>query len=275
MRGLLISDKSVSPSDIFNRVLPAVVYNQAPRSLVIQTHTFQLAYSPHPRIMLVAEVPFVQRELKSVSDTGIRSEVETEGVGDIGFAMVVPFIRKGNESSQIHLGLNVPTGSIRRGRGSMRYAFDSQIGNGTVDLEWGWTYRGFKDQLSWGGQVFGRHPVGRNGLDYRVGSRFEASFWGAVEIVDGVSGSLRTSWAKQNNIRVRRMVPNADIQHPSDNPKARGGTRFSISPGLAFEIPQLGNQRISIEFDLPIYQDLDGPQLEQDWSVTTGWQWEF
>jgi len=273
--GLLISDKSVSPSDIFNRVPPSVVYNEAPRSLVITTHTFQLAYSPHPRVTLIAEVPFVQRELKSVSDMDVRSQVETEGVGDINFAMVLPFIRKRNESSHVHVGVKVPTGSIRRGGRAMPDTLDSQIGNGTVDLEWGWTYLGFKDQFSWGGQVFGRHPVGRNGRDYRVGSRFEASFWGAVELIDGLSGSLRMSWEKQNNIRVRHRIPNSDIQHPSNNPKARGGTRFSIHPGLTLEVPGLANQRIAVEFDLPFYQDLDGPQLEQDWSVTAGWRWGF
>jgi hypothetical protein len=239
------------------------------------THTFQLAYAPHPRVTLIAEIPFVQRELKSVSDTGVRSEVDTEGIGDVGFAVVLPFIRKGNESSHIHVGLKVPTGSIRRGGRVTRDTFDSQIGNGTVDLEWGWTYRGFKDQISWGGQVYGRHPVGRNGLDYRVGSRFEGSLWGVVEFIDGLSGSLRISWEKQNNIRVRGRSTNADIQHPSDNPKARGGNRFSINPGLTLEIPQLANQRIAVEFELPFYQELDGPQLERDWSVTVGWRWGF
>ena len=32
-------------------------------------------------------------------------------------------------------------------------------GNGSVDLEWGWTYKGELEAFSWGGQVVGRHPV--------------------------------------------------------------------------------------------------------------------
>jgi hypothetical protein len=272
---LLISTDRVSPSEIFDKVPPSIVYDRAPRSLVITAHTLQLAYAPHPRFTLVVEVPFLQKELKTVADTGVHSQVQTEGVGDIGFALVIPFIRKGNESSHVHFGLDVPTGSIRRGGDDTRHPYDSQIGNGTVDLEWGWTYRGFMDRFSWGGQIFGQHPVGRNGLDYREGSRFEASAWGGVELLEGLSASLRMTWEKQNNIRVHEDIPNSDIQDPSDNPKARGGTRLTISPGVTLKIPQLGNQRIAVEVGVPIFQELDGPQLEQDWSIKAGWQWGF
>jgi hypothetical protein len=274
-QGLLISTNSVSPNDLFNRVPPSIVYEQASRSLVITTHTVQLAYAPHPRITLVVEVPFLQKELKTLADTGIRSEVHTEGIGDIGFAAVLPFIRKGNESSHVHFALNVPTGSIRRGGDVTRDPYDSQIGNGTVDLEWGWTYRGFMNRFSWGGQIFGQHPVGRNSLDYRVGSRFEASAWGGLELLEGLSASLRMTWEKQNNIRVRHEIPNSDITDSSNNPKARGGTRLTISPGLTLKIPQLGHQQIAVEVGVPFFQDLDGPQLEQDWSIKAGWQWGF
>jgi hypothetical protein len=48
-----------------------------------------------------------------------------------------------------------------------------------------------------------------------------------------------------------------------------------VSPGLTVELPQLGNQRIAVEFDIPVYQNLDGPQLKEQWSVKAGWQWGF
>lgn len=274
-QGLLVSDEHVRPGELFDNVAPSPVYIRVPRSLAITVHTFQLAYAPHPRVTLVAELPFLQKELETLAATGIRSEVQTQGVGDLGFAVVLPFIRKGNESSHIHFGFDVPTGSIRRGGDVTRLPYDSQIGNGTVDLEWGWTYRGFMDELSWGGQVVGRHPVGRNDLDYREGSRFEASFWGAFQLLEGLSASLRMNWEKRNNIRLRRRVSNAPLLDVSDNAKARGGTTLTISPGLTLEIPQLGNQRISVEVGIPFHQDLDGPQLEEDWSVKAGWQWGF
>ena len=276
-QGLMISDENISPSEIFDNVPPSPVYARSPRSFSLTTHTFQLAYAAHSRATLVVEVPFLQKELESVANAAgrPRSEVQTEGVGDVVFALVVPFIKKGNESSHVHISIDVPTGSIRRGGDDLRLPLDLQIGNGTVDLAWGWTYRGHANRFSWGGQVVGNHPVGRNGLDYREGSRFEVSLWTAALLWKGLSASVRMDWQKQNNTRVRRRVTNASIVDPSDNPRARGGTRYTVSPGLSLELPKLRHQRLSVEVGIPFYQELDGPQLEQDWSVKAGWQWEF
>ncbi len=66
------------------------------------------------------------------------------------------------------------------------------------------------------------------------------------------------------------------IEDPAENGKARGGTRFLIGPGLAYDLPGPGEgQRLALELSVPVHQDLDGPQLEQDWTLTTGWQWAF
>jgi hypothetical protein len=85
---------------------------------------------------------------------------------------------------------------------------------------------------------------------------------------------LRLEWEKQNNIqgRDRALDP---IDDPSANSKTRGGTRFTLAPGLALDLPQLEGQRLSVEFGVPVHQDLDGPQLERDWTLEAGWQWEF
>jgi len=273
-KGMLRGDNQVSPSDVLNDSYNP--YDRTPRRLEVTAHTVQLAYAPHPRATLVVEVPFLMKKLRTRDAVGHVTQEQTQGVGDIGFALVVPFIRKGNERSQVHIGFDIPTGSIRRGGDETRLPFDSQIGNGSYDFEWGWTYRGELDWFSWGGQATGRHPLDRNDLHYRVGSRFELTGWGAVQLPAGMSSSLRVGWQKQNNTR----VPSGDfvggtITDPSDNPKKRGGYQFTVSPGLTVELPQLGNQRVAVEFDIPVYQNLDGPQLKEKWSVKAGWQWGF
>ncbi len=271
-QGLLVADRDISPSQVRNNsFLP---YSRTPRSLEIEIHTLRLAWAPHPRVTLAVEVPFVRKTLETLDASGLRSEVETTGIGDVGFAIVVPFIEKGRERSHVHVGFDVPTGSYRRGGDARRLPYDSQIGNGTVDLEWGWTYRGEIDGFSWGGQAVGRHPVGRNGLRYREGSRFDVTAWGVVEILRGWSASLRLAWQKQNNIRGRDRSFDPVVD-PAENAKARGGTRITISSGMALALPFWPDQRVSVEVGVPVHQDLDGPQLEEDWSVKAGWQWAF
>jgi hypothetical protein len=37
----------------------------------------------------------------------------------------------------------------------------------------------------------------------------------------------------------------------------------------------LHGHRFALELGRPVYQDLDGPQLENDWLLTVGWQLAF
>ncbi len=275
LQGLLRADRDTGPGFVrANSVDPA--YSETPRALDLTVHRIEVAYAPHPRTTLVLQVPFAVRDLETIEGaTGDRRRDQTDGVGDVQLALVVPFIRKGRESSHVHVAFDAPSGSYRkRDDDGRRLPYDLQLGNGTVDFEWGWTYRGAWDRLAWGGQAVGRHPLAENGLDYREGSRFEASLWGGVELIEGVSASLRVQWQKQNNLRKRDRGLDP-IVSPAENGKARGGTRFLMGPGLAFEIPGAPGQRLAVEAAIPVHQDLDGPQLEQDWTLTTGWQWTF
>jgi len=269
-REILVGGRDRTPSEVLNGF-----YQQAPTELDITVHEFELAYAPHSRVTLVVSLPFIQKELQRLSIAAGRSEEQTEGIGDLQFSVIVPFIRRGRESSQIHLGIKAPTGSIRRGGDRTRLPYDLQIGNGTWDLEWGWTYRGERDLFSWGGQFWGAHPVGTNGLKYREGSRFNASIWSAVKIVGGLSASVRLGAEKRNNIRGFDRSLDLAADGPSSNDKARGGFRVDIIPGLSLEIPELNHQKLSVEFGIPVHQDLDGPQLSRDWSLKGGWQWVF
>lgn len=289
-QGLLIGDRDAPPGYVRNDLY--IPYVETPRALDVTTHLVEVAYAPHPRTTLALQIPFVQKDLETLEgDSGYRRKDQTDGVGDIAIALIVPFIRKGRESSHVHIAFDIPTGDIRKEDfAGNRLPYDSQLGNGTFDFEWGWTYRGEYDWLSWGGQATGRHALEENGLEYREGSRFDASLWGGVRLFAGLSASVRVGWQKQNNLHghdrqfdkiviANPFPPPPDQRLPNDpaeNGKARGGTRFLVGPGLAYDFSGvLAGQRLAVELTVPVHQDLDGPQLEQDWTLTTGWQWAF
>lgn len=272
-REIMVSSTDRTQSEI----LAGGFYQKVPTELDVTLHDFEVAYAPHSRVTLVVTVPFVEKELQEFSPGpgGGRSERQTDGIGDLEFSVIVPFIKKGSESSQFHISVIAPTGSIRRGGDLGRLPYDLQIGNGTWDLEWGWTYRRDGERVAWGGQFYGIHPVGTNGLHYREGSRFNASAWTAVNIAFGISASVRVGVAKWNNIRGSDRSLDLATDGPSANPKARGGHRVDISPGLSWTIPNLVDQTLSVEFGLPVYHELDGPQLSQESSLKVGWRWVF
>ena len=66
------------------------------------------------------------------------------------------------------------------------------------------------------------------------------------------------------------MVPTAD-------PESTGGKSIDVRLGVNLYIPRgiLSGNRFSVEFVLPTYQSLNGPQLATDWGINFGWQDAF
>ena len=61
---------------------------------------------------------------------------------------------------------------------------------------------------------------------------------------------------------------------PTAAPDLSVGGRVDLLVGAAFA-PQTGllrGHRLALEVGRPVYQSLDGPQLETDWTATQGWQ---
>ena len=128
----------------------------------------------------------------------------------------------------------------------------------------------------------------QNSEGYELGDEFNGTAWAAYRWTDWVSTSFRFSGKVWGDIEgqanstlvpfpagptggnVRNVVPTAD-------PDLRGGARMDVGWGVNFMVPSgfFRNNRIAAEFSLPVYQDLDGPQLGSDWMFTTGWQWAF
>jgi hypothetical protein len=54
--------------------------------------------------------------------------------------------------------------------------------------------------------------------------------------------------------------------------RLEGGVDFPVGLNLYFPGEILHGHRRGIEVSLPVHQDLDGPQLRQDWSLSIGWE---
>ena len=64
---------------------------------------------------------------------------------------------------------------------------------------------------------------------------------------------------------------------PPDFQENYGGDTLDIGIGLNVVIPRgpLQGNRLGIEALLPVYQDLNGIQIERDFTLVAGWQWSF
>jgi hypothetical protein len=61
------------------------------------------------------------------------------------------------------------------------------------------------------------------------------------------------------------------------NPDFYGGERLELFGGINTVVTEgpLKGHRFAIEVGAPVYQDLNGPQLETDWKLIAGWQYAF
>jgi hypothetical protein len=166
-------------------------------------------------------------------------------------------------------GLSIPTGSINQTHnGINRHEYMMQLGSGTLDLIPGLTYLGETENWSWGAQTLATLRTGRNDVGYTLGNRLKANAWASYRLKDWISPSVRLEGQLWGNIRDRD--PTLDpLEDPTNDPGKQGGRRVDLLLGMNLYAPKgkWKGARLSLEGGFPVYQSLDGPQLETDWQV--------
>ncbi len=258
-------------------------YMVAPTDMNMQMHMFGLMYAPTDSITLMTMIPYVIKSMNHITRSGDRFKTEADGIGDIKLTGLIKIFERANNQIHLNASMTMPTGSIdQKGNtpagDNMQLPYPMQLGSGTVDLLPGVTYVGMHDSLQWGTQLIATIRLGDNSRDYKLGNKIEATAWGSWNWFNWVSTSLRLDWQSWGNIKGADPALNP-MMVPTADPNLRGGKRLDALAGLNFFVPKgptwLKGQKIGAEFGMPVYQDLDGPQLETDWILWLGWQYDW
>lgn len=289
--GLMLSYRYMYMSMDGNRIGTNRVSNQrvledfmvTPTDMDMQMHMFGLMYAPTDYITLMGMIPYVKKSMNHLTRSGVRFKTESEGLGDINFTGLIKIYDNHRQRVHLNAGMSFPTGSIDEKDTTpmgpnQQLPYPMQLGSGTFDLLPGITYLGQHIDLSWGSQVSGTIRLGENDRDYTLGDTLDMTAWGAYDWYNWISTSARLDWQFWGNIDGADPALNPAVV-PTADPNLRGGNRMDLLFGLNFYVPQgprfLKGQKLAIEMGFPIYQDLDGPQLETDFVLTAGWQYSF
>jgi hypothetical protein len=152
--------------------------------------------------------------------------------------------------------------------------YPMQTGSGTWDVTGGLTYLGQITHLSWGVQGLGTFRMGTNSRDYRLGNTYMGTGWLAYKFIPEVSASLRGVVTRQQNIEGADPALDPTFV-PTADPLLRAFTRAEVGMGLNTYIMSgfFKGLRLAVEALIPFYQNLDGPQLEMDWTMVAGGQY--
>jgi hypothetical protein len=286
MNGSLVGTDDISVSQILKQ------FPNAPTDMTMDMHMWMVMYAPTERLTLSAMIPYVRKEMNMVDVDGNHFVMRGNGIGDLELRPEYLIFETADKRHQLLLngGIGVPTGSIDEEMGGFRVDYCMQPGSGTVSLLPGLTYLGQTTMWSWGADFKATVRLGRNDHNYRFGNRYESRAWVMRQLTNWLSISTGLNGAVWENID--GADPDLDpMMEQTTDPNLQAGKRLDASFGLTFcpmpcchagrsccsatQTKFLEGQQLFVEGRLPIIQSLDGPQLQNSWSINIAWQWMF
>ena len=275
MGGHLSGTRDVSEAEILKR------FPSASTGMTMEEHMLEVMYAPTDNLTLMAMLPIKHIEMDMVMDD-FRFTEHSEGIGDLqvmALYTVLGSVSKGNRLL-INAGVNFPTGSIDEKNTIMGDTFQleypMQLGSGTYDFRPGLTYLGESNKWAWGDQLLTTLRFGRNENGYRLGNEYGLMGWVGYALTDWFAPSLRVNGRIWGN--VHGADPEIDPTFDAEgDPHRQGGRRVDLLLGTNFYVPTglLKGTRVNIEAGLPIYENLDGPQLSTRWLFSAGLTYSF
>ena len=294
MEGNRIGTNEVTPefivTNVANRFAPPATLRVVPTKMTMDMHMFGAMYAPSNQLTLMFMTMYMEKSMDHItfqggSGTTRRGTFTTtsSGIGDTKITGLFRISKSHTHMMCLNAGISLPTGDTDKrdtiltptgARNNVVLPYGMQLGSGTFDMLPGVTYSAKKDKLSWGAQYLGTFRIGDN-KGYSLGDIHEITSWFGYQPQPSISLSTRVAFKNEGKIdgideRISLPVQTAD-------PDKYGGDTINLYLGmnLAGQTGFLRGHRLALEAGIPIHQDLNGPQMETDYTITVGWQFAW
>jgi hypothetical protein len=136
-----------------------------------------------------------------------------------------------------------------------------------VDLRPALTWLYDKKEWVYGVQAAIVQRLGRNSQGWSASNSQELSVWAAQRLDDDSSITGRVTGKFWGDIHGSDDDLDPSVS-PTQDPHRQAGKRVDVALGYR-------DHGFVMEAGVPIFQELDGPQLELDWFATVGWRFSF
>lgn len=278
------------PNRFFGRPMQPPTLRIVPTSMSMDMHMFGAMYAPADWLTLMVMGMYMEKEMEHTTYMGglgttVRGgfRVKTDGIGDTRVSGLVRLHDGGVHRLHLNAGASFPTGSTSKtheiltpmgARPTVRVPYAMQLDSGTYDLLPGITYNGHSGKVYWGGQYMGTFRLGEN-HGYSLGDKHTLSAWLNYQWRPFISTSLRLQYDTLGSIEGMDPMIAGPVQtaDPDNYGSDELGLNFGVN--LMGQAGLLAGQRLAVELYLPLHRDLNGPQMETDWTITVGWQYAF
>lgn len=236
-------------------------------------------------LTLSATGTFVQKKMDYLG--GIEGEpnlllyYQTQALGpeDVQVSALYNILDRAGIRVHVQAGVSIPIGAIDSqdevpgNLADVQLPYQQQLGSGTFDLLPGATASIQNESASLGFQFTSEIRMGENDRGWALGDLYQFATWGGFKANDWVSASGGLTYVRWGNVEGYDDELDA-FENPANNTLAQAGWRIELPLGVNFVVPEgpLTGHRFGLQFRLPLHQNLDGPQLRHDWSLTAGWQ---
>jgi len=262
--------------------VPLPGYMVSPTSMTMDMNMLGAMYATSDRLTLAVMLPYTSISMDHIiNSNGTAFTTESSGIGDLKLEAWYGLYARPGRDLIFNFAISAPTGSIDETDDTPMMAnahlpYPMQLGSGTWDLIPGLTWVQLYDSWSWGAQGAYTLRTGTNDNGYTLGNKLKLTAWIAKKVSQSTSLSFRLDGLDWDNIDGsddKLMISPGTV--PTADPNLRGGTRLDALAGINFVVPGLTSLRLAAEAGVPVYQDLDGPQLETDLVFTLGAQFTF
>jgi len=196
--------------------------------------------------------------------------------------------------ASLFMGLSLPTGSIDEENSTHPVAmrqnellpYGMQLGSGTFDPSVGIVYSGSKSPYWWGANTIYTARIHENKRDYRLGNELRFDLYGMYQLnymlvleaqlnakhTEKIRGEMDESVSAESG-HVTQGMASSPFTTPLWNTNSYGGDELALTLGVQWQPVSLNI--LSFQVGVPLYQDLNGVQLKDDYSVMLTWYLEI
>ncbi len=255
-----------------------------PTSMRMNMQMLHLMYAPTDDLTLMVVAQHLRLSMDHLTRMGSRFTTEAAGLGDVRaevFYNAYGDVRQQGHRIVLGGGVSLPAGSTEErgdtpaGRNQL-LPYPMQLGSGTFDLLPTVTYLGQTNRWTWLSQANATLRIGKNSSDYALGDRLRLTGWGSRQLTEWVAVNGQVEGQIWGNIDGANPGLNPALV-PTADPTLRGGKRVDVAIGLDFYVARgtAHGNRLAVVLTLPVYESLDGPQLETTWHLAAGWSVTF
>jgi len=194
----------------------------------------------------------------------------------------------------LFMGLSLPTGSINEKnanhpldvRKGEQLPYGMQLGSGTLDPSLGLLYQGSSSPLWWGANLIYTGRWHKNSRDYRLGNTYRYDLYAMYQLRYDTLVQFQINGKYEGSIKgemdeLRTGLSGHAVHGDAASPLMTplwdngnyGGHRISTTVGFQWQPFPL--HIIDVSLGLPLFQQLNGPQLKDDYRVAFTWYMEL